>query len=111
MQPASEALRRTIDAASITLPEVPVIGNTTAQPLTTIEDIRAELTAQPTGSVRWTASMHFALAAGIPNFVEIGPGDVLSSLVRRIERSANRQSVSNVAGIEQFVQKVQSTTA
>ncbi len=111
MQPASEALRRTIDAASIALPEVPVIGNTTAEPLTTVEAIRAELTTQLTGSVRWTASMHFALAAGITNFVEIGPGDVLSSLVRRIDRSVNRQSVSNVAGIVQFVQGIQSAAA
>ncbi len=108
MQPAADALRRTIDAASITLPAVPVIGNTTAQPLRTVEEIRTELATQLTGSVRWTASMQFALAAGITNFVEIGPGDVLSSLVRRIDRSANRQAVSNVAGIEQFAQGIQS---
>lgn len=110
MQPAAEALRRTIDAAAIALPEVSVIGNTTAQPLNTVEAIRAELATQLTGSVRWTASMQFALAAGITTFVEIGPGDVLSSLVRRIDRSASRQSISNVEGIKQFVQGIHSVT-
>ncbi len=103
MQPAAAALRQAIDAAPITAPSVPVIGNTTAQPLTTVDALRAELAAQLTGSVRWTASMQFALAAGITNFVEIGPGDVLTSLMRRIERSANRQSINDGATVQQFI--------
>jgi len=102
MQPAAEALRAAIDAAAIAAPQVPVIGNTTAEPLTTVEAIRNELTMQLTGSVRWTASMKFALAAGITEFIEIGPDDVLAKLIRRIERSANRQSISDVAAVQRF---------
>jgi [acyl-carrier-protein] S-malonyltransferase len=71
--------------------------------LTTVDAIRTELAAQLTGRVRWTASMQFALAAGITNFVEIGPGDVLTSLMRRIERSANRQSINDGATVQQFI--------
>jgi [acyl-carrier-protein] S-malonyltransferase len=103
MQPAAAALRQAIAAAPLTAPSVPLIGNTTAQPLTTVDAIRTELAAQLTGSVRWTASMQFALAAGITNFVEIGPGDVLTSLMRRIERSANRQSINDGATVQQFI--------
>lgn len=103
MQPAAEALRAAIDEAAIAPPQVPVIGNTTAQPLATVDDIRNELAMQLMGSVRWTASMKFALAAGITEFVEIGPDDVLAKLMRRIERSANRQNISDVATIQTFV--------
>lgn len=77
MQPAAEALTAAIKATPIAAPVVPLIGNTTAQPLTTVEAIVAELTAQLTGSVRWTASMQFAVNAGVTSFVELGPGDVL----------------------------------
>lgn len=103
MAPAAGALEQAIQATPISLPRVPVIGNTTAQPLTTVEAIRAELVAQLTGSVRWTASMQAALAAGITAFVEIGPGDVLTGLIKRIDRGAARHSVSDPENLEAFV--------
>jgi [acyl-carrier-protein] S-malonyltransferase len=86
---------------------VPIIGNTTAQPLTTVAAIQDELTAQLTGSVRWTSSMQNALAAGVKCFVEIGPGDVLAGLVKRIDRSAERWSLNAPASMQEYVQKVQ----
>jgi [acyl-carrier-protein] S-malonyltransferase len=106
MQPAAEALRRTIDATPIDLPVVPVIGNTRAQPLTDVAAIRAELTAQLTGSVRWTASMQHLLNAGVKNFVEIGPGEVLASLMKRIDRTAQRQTISTPETVQVFVQSL-----
>lgn len=106
MQPAAEALRQAIDAAPIAPPQVPVIGNTTAQPLTTVDAIRKELTNQLTGSVRWTTSMQYALAAGVTRFIEIGPDDVLSKLMRRIERSAERQNVSDVATVKSLAESL-----
>lgn len=106
MQPAAEELRAAIATTPLAPPLVPVIGNTTAQPLTTVEAIQQELTAQLTGSVRWTASMQFALNAGVTTFVEVGPGDVLAGLIKRIDRSAARWSVNTPENVLAYVQKV-----
>ncbi|MEZ4719841.1 MAG: hypothetical protein R2851_27710 [Caldilineaceae bacterium] len=69
---------------------VPLLANTSATPITKAADIRAELTAQLTGSVRWTESMQYALAQGMTRFVELGAGDVLATLMKRIDRKAER---------------------
>ena len=98
----SAALRQQIEQTPIHAPVVPLIGNTTAEPLTTPEAIRNELAAQLTGSVRWTSSMQALLAVGVTRFVEIGPGDVLTGLMRRIERNAERETVNSPEGIQRF---------
>ena len=81
-----------VAAIPIAPPRVPVIGNTTAAPLTTAEAIRAELTAQLTGSVRWTESMQYLVAQGVETIIEVGAGDTLQNLMKRIERSVKRVS-------------------
>jgi [acyl-carrier-protein] S-malonyltransferase len=104
MAPAAEELRAVIEATPFASPQAPVIGNMSAELLTTVEAIRAELVAQLTGSVRWTASIQRALAIGVNDFVEVGPGDVLVGLARRIERKANRLTVNDPASVKAFVQ-------
>ncbi len=103
MQPAADELRAAIDTTAIQAPNVPVIANTSGRPITTPAEVRAELTTQLTGSVRWTASIQTALAAGVTRFVEIGPGDVLSGLVKRIERGSQRLSVNQPEGVKALV--------
>ncbi|MCB0116825.1 MAG: ACP S-malonyltransferase, partial [Caldilineaceae bacterium] len=61
-----------------------------------------ELAAQLTGSVKWTASMQRAVDAGVTVFAEIGPGNVLTGLIKRIARSAERINVADVAGVGAF---------
>jgi [acyl-carrier-protein] S-malonyltransferase len=102
MQPAADALRSVIDATPLTPPVVPVIANTSAQPLTDVAAIRAELAAQLTGSVRWSASMRYLLQAGVTQFIEIGPGDVLAGLLKRIDRNAQRQTVNTPETVQAF---------
>jgi [acyl-carrier-protein] S-malonyltransferase len=106
MQPAAQALRSAIEAIPLTAPVVPVIGNTTAQPLTTIDEIQTELIAQLTGSVRWTASMQRALAAGVTTFIEVGPGEVLAGLIKRIDRGATRWSLNAPTTIQEYMENV-----
>ena len=72
-------------------PAVPVIGNTSARPLTTPTEIRDELVAQLTGNVRWTESIRYLLAQGADAFVEVGPGNVLTGLMKRIDRKVARR--------------------
>ncbi len=90
MAPAADALAEAIDATFISAPQMPVIANVTAEPLTDPDAIRAELKAQLTSGVAWTASMNYLLAAGVDSFVEVGPGDTLLSFSKRINRKAKR---------------------
>lgn len=99
MAPAAEALAAAIRATEIRPPVAPILANTSATPLTEPEAIRAELVAQLTGSVRWTASMQRALDAGVTVFAEFGPGNVLTGLVKRIQRKTTRFNVADPEGV------------
>ena len=79
-----------------------------AAPLRTPEDIREELTQQIVAPVRWTESVQAMIADGAETFVEIGAGNVLSGLVRRIERSTNRVAVNDADSLRGFVENIQS---
>ncbi len=68
----------------------PLIGNVSARPLTSPEEIRQELKAQLTSGVAWTASMNYLLEQGVERFVEVGPGETLLSFMKRIDRKAER---------------------
>ncbi|HRA68308.1 MAG TPA: ACP S-malonyltransferase, partial [Caldilinea sp.] len=103
MQPAAAALRTAIAQTAILPPQAPVVGNTTATLLTTVEAIRDELNSQLTDSVRWTASIQHLASAGVTTFVEIGAGEVLTGLVKRIARDANRVTVKDVKGVRAYV--------
>jgi [acyl-carrier-protein] S-malonyltransferase len=75
--------------AEVTLHEAraPVVANVSARPIADPADIRAELSAQLTASVRWTDSVRLMAESGVDEFVEVGPGSVLCGLVRRIHRA------------------------
>jgi len=90
MASAADALAEAIEATPISAPQMPVIANVTAVPLTDPEAIRAELKAQLTSGVAWTASMNYLLAEGVDSFVEVGSGDTLLSFAKRINRKAER---------------------
>ena len=106
MAPAADALRSAIEATPVQDATVPLLANTSAMPITKAADIRAELTAQLTGSVRWTESMQYALAQGMTHFVELGAGDVLATLMKRIDRKVERRAVNNVESVLEFVATV-----
>jgi len=105
MASAAAAFEPVIAQVSLARPAVPVIGNTTARPLADVPAIRAELVAQLTNSVRWTETIHYLQAQGVDTFIEIGPKDVLTGLMRRIDRKASRFSVENEEGIKKLIGK------
>ncbi|MCB8943753.1 MAG: ACP S-malonyltransferase [Ardenticatenaceae bacterium] len=90
MASASAAFAEAVAATPVAVPQVPVIGNVTGRPLTTPDEIRAELEAQLTSAVAWTDSMQYLLEQGVDTFVEVGSGDVLLGLMKRIDRKAQR---------------------
>lgn len=82
MQPAAEQMVPVLDAAEIADPQVPVIGNVDAAPLTTAAAVREDLKAQIRLPVRWRDTVLTMREMGVETFVEIGPGTVLTGLVR-----------------------------
>ena len=90
MESVAPTFAAAVDAAPLRAPLVPVIGNVSAEPLHTVAAIRAELKAQLTSPVAWTPSMRYLLADGVQTFVEVGPNNVLSGLLKRIDRRTQR---------------------
>jgi len=90
MASAQEDFNRAVKAASILDPTVPIIGNVTAKPLSTAADIRADLQAQLNARVRWTETIQNMCTDGVDTFIELGSGDVLTGLVKRIDRKTQR---------------------
>jgi [acyl-carrier-protein] S-malonyltransferase len=81
---------------------VPVIANISAKAITSAEDIRRELSDQITSSVRWSQSIRAMAEAGVHTVVEVGPGEVLSGLSRRISRDLQAISVNSNEALGQF---------
>jgi len=84
-------------------PRVPVIGNVNAAPLQSPEAIRSELGAQLTSTVRWTESVQTMRALGVNTFIELGPKDVLSGLIKRIDRDAQRITLNSASSMQTFL--------
>lgn len=84
MEPARTELAGAIEATPFHSPKCPIYQNVTAQATTDPEEIKANLLKQLTSPVRWTQSVLNMRAAGATHFVELGPGEVLQGLVRRI---------------------------
>ena len=104
MQPAMNEFGKLVEATEFQEPQIPIIGNVSAKPLHTVADIQTELEAQLISSVRWTQSVNEMINAGIETFVEIGTRDVLTGLLRRINRSKIGIAVNNLSTLQAFVQ-------
>jgi [acyl-carrier-protein] S-malonyltransferase len=99
MKPAVEGMVKYLDAATFKAPSVPVIGNTTGAPLTTIEAIKAELRNQLTSPVLWQRSIEYMVDQGVSSFIEIGPGKVLTGLIRRINREVKTVNIGDLESV------------
>ncbi len=93
MQPASEKLKAAILATPFHTPICPVYQNVTANAVSDTEQIKQNLIAQLTGSVKWTQTIEKMVTDGASNFIECGPGNVLQGLVKKIHKEATTQSL------------------
>jgi [acyl-carrier-protein] S-malonyltransferase len=100
MAPAAETLRRVVHLVEMRPAMPQIIANVTAAPISAVEAVRDELVTQLTGPVRWTASVQNMIREGIDTFIEVGPGAVLSGLVRRIDHNVRTLSVGDPQGME-----------
>ena len=96
------------ELASLTMsnPRVPVVANVSARPGGSISEIKDFLTRQVTGTVRWTESMQWLVAQGFTRFIELGPGNVLAGLMKRINKDVEVISVNDCATLDAAVIKL-----
>jgi [acyl-carrier-protein] S-malonyltransferase len=92
MEPARVALAEAIEAAEVRQPVCPVYQNVDAKPYTDPAKIKTNLIAQLTAPVRWTQIVQNMLADGATEFVELGPGNVLQGLVKKVSREVAAES-------------------
>jgi [acyl-carrier-protein] S-malonyltransferase len=103
MEPAAIKLKEVLDEIEITDASIPVIANVTAEPMTEKEDIKRKLIEQLYSPVRWEQSVNKMIELGVDTFVEIGPGKVLSGLVKKISRDVQVYAVNDLASLEATV--------
>ncbi len=99
MQPAAAGLARAIAATPVHDAQIPLIGNIHATPLIGAADIRAEMAQQIASSVQWLRSVEYLVSEGVTTFIEIGPGQALTSMVKRIAKGATMFNVSSGADL------------
>lgn len=102
MEIAVDGLRETLAALEVRPPAFPVVSNVTAEPVDRAESARELLVRQLTSPVRWVDSIRTMRRAGIEEFLEIGPGNVLSGLLRRIDRSASSVAVGTAEEVMNY---------
>lgn len=107
MVAAGDALYPALREAQFRQTKVPVVVNVTAEYNRAGVDFAPYLTMQVSGSVRWEESMRLLLADGVDAFLELGSGDVLSGLLKRIDRAARSVSVQDMASLEEAVMILQ----
>jgi len=102
MAHAQNDFNEAVEAAKIQKPTIPLIGNVTAKPLTTSDEIRADLQAQLRSRVRWTETIQYIRAQGVETFVELGSGEVLCGLVKRIDKKTKRIALGTPDGFQRL---------
>jgi [acyl-carrier-protein] S-malonyltransferase len=106
MAPAQKRLEADLRAAHFHALRVPVVTNVDAEAVTTGEEAREALIRQVTQPVRWLESIHEMIEAGVTMFVEVGPGKVLTGLLRQIDRSIRAVNVEDSATLEAALEKI-----
>lgn len=88
MKPAQEKLAKAIENVRFNNPIIPIYQNVTTTPVTNPEEIKKNLIAQLTNSVKWTQSIQNMVAHNATHFIEVGPGKTLQGLIRKIHPEA-----------------------
>ena len=100
MKPAADRLAPFVESASLSDLHVPLVNNADAKPLTTAAEIRASLIRQLPSSVLWEQSIRVMGEMGVTTFVEIGPGTVLTGLIKRILPEATLCNVNSPESLD-----------
>jgi [acyl-carrier-protein] S-malonyltransferase len=102
MAEAADGMRRAIADIPFNDPTVSLLANADARPITTAEGARAELVEHLTAGVDWVAAVERMVAAGVDAFIEVGPGRVLTGLIKRITPDAEGLPLDDPAAIDRL---------
>ena len=103
MAPAAEKLAAVLHPALFSNATIPVVTNVTAQPVSIGGLLRKGLVEQMTAPVLWIDSVQFIISQGVTTFVEVGPGNVLAGLIRRIDSSVTTLSAGDPESLNKFL--------
>jgi [acyl-carrier-protein] S-malonyltransferase len=106
MQPAAHSLAHSLATTDIHDAAIPIISNITATPLREAEALRQELAEQVAAPVQWTRTIEYLTNAGISVFIEIGPGQALTGMVKRIAKGVTALTIGSVAEVEKVAKAV-----
>lgn len=106
MKPAADRLARDLDAVQFLRPSAPLVNNVDAREVTEPVALRDGLKRQVTAPVRWEESMRALSAEGVDVFVEVGPGKVLSGLLRQIDRQAECLRVDDLRTLKEVTDRL-----
>ncbi|KAA9025910.1 ACP S-malonyltransferase [Niallia endozanthoxylica] len=110
MKPAAEKLRAVLDEMNITDAKVPVIANVSASEMSNAAEIKEKLIEQLYSPVQWEKSVQKMLDLGVTTFIEIGPGKVLSGLVKKVSRTAVTYAVSDEKTCQEVMEALKEGT-
>lgn len=103
MKPAGEQLQTVLNGISVAPLTTPVVTNVEATANSDSGRVKSLLVEQVSAPVRWDSSVRYMLDQGVEKFIEIGPGKVLSGLIKRINRSAATQNVADVRSLTKLL--------
>lgn len=106
MAPLAASFAPLLAAAPLSPATIPVMANVNAEFESGVEEIRHHLVMQLDAAVHWTASIRHLIAAGFDTFIEVGPGKVLTGLMRDIDREVAAYSTGDLAGLEKVLAEV-----
>ena len=109
MKPAQERLEKDLDRVDISDPQIPLANNVDAELVLCAAKVRDGLKRQVTAPVRWEQAMRVLLAEKVDCFIEVGPGKVLSGLLRQIDRQAECLRVEDAATLNDVVARLSAT--
>ena len=102
MESAQHGLNDVIESIEFHDPVVPVVGNVNAEPMTTADEVKAELKLQLQSCVKWQHSISFMAESGVERFIEIGPGRVINGMVKRISPKSETMNIGDFASVQAY---------
>lgn len=102
MATAARYFTRSLERTRFQEPTLTIYSNASAQPMLDVDDIRTTLSQQLTHTVRWTETIGEMIANGAETFIEVGPGDVLTKLMKRIDRSKTAIALNDVDALQKL---------
>ena len=106
LKPAADAVAEALESITLRMPQVPLISNVTARPITDPDEIRRRLVEQTTAMVRWRESVLCMKEENIEQVVEVGAGKVLTGLLKRIDRELSGVTLGTPADIDAFAKTI-----